>query len=186
MVILNQAILFLFGFKLSVIIDKVKMLEVQKLYPQYRALKDRRVENVEVPFERRSGMERRSPDRVALDQNLTRDIFEIKSRVSQLQKSNPKNIEKIAFTHNSAKVLQNNINADQFIRTTKPKQPDPIKKTESQSPAALAAGILASVLGGIVAATLIGPIGVGIAIGIGAYFGLKLLKQVVSLHLENK
>lgn len=162
------------------------MLEVQKLYPQYRAIKDRRVENVEVPFERRSGTERRSQNRVDLDSNLTRDIFEIKSRVAQLQKPNQKNIEKISFTQNSAKILQNQLNKDQFIKTIKSNQPDAIKSTKGQSSAVLASGILASVLGGIIAAAMIGPAGVGIAIGIGSYFGLKLLKQVVSLHLENK
>lgn len=161
------------------------MLEIHRLYPQYRIMQDRREQNTPVSFERRSGIDRRSEDRVSLDTNLTRDIFEIKSKVSQMQKSDPKTTEKISFTQNVSKAAQNSIKTDQFIKTTKPNPTDDNKKdSKPESSTALAAGILASVLGGIVTSAFLGPVGVGIAIGIGTYFGLKLLKQVVNSHLE--
>lgn len=163
------------------------MLSIHKLYPQYRITSDRREQNSPVSFERRSGVDRRAEDRVKLDTNLTRDIFEIKSKISQSQKSDPKNIEKVTFTQNSAKAAQNSIKADQFIRTTKQDSTEvPKKDSKPPSTTALAAGVFACVLGGIVASTFLGLAGVGIAVGVGTYFGLKLLKQVVESHLKDK
>lgn len=163
------------------------MLAIHKLYPQYRIISDRREQNTPVSFERRSGVDRRSENRVNLDTNLTRDIFEIKSKISQTPKTDQKNIEKVTFTQNSAKAAQNSINTDQFIRTTKPNSTEAQKKdSKPPSTTGLAAGVLASVLGGVVAATFFGAAGVCIAVGVGSYFGLKLLKQVIESHLKDK
>ncbi len=164
------------------------MLEVQKLYPQYKAIQDRRQQSVPVSFERRSGVERRSQDRVLLDTNLTRDIFEIKSKVSQLKKPESNNVSKVAFTQNAEKSALNSLKTDQFVKTTKTEPTDNAKapSKSNNNSAAMAIGILASVLGGIVASTLMGPAGVFVAVGLGAYCGGKLLKQVMSTHMKDK
>lgn len=170
------------------------MMDVVKLYPQYHVITDRRQQKAPVSpvaFERRSGIDRRSDDRIKLDTSLTRDIFEIKNKVAQLQKPENKpeykNIQGPAFTQNSAKVAQNILKADEFVKTTKPNTVENTKelaKAESNHGALL--GVFSAVLGGTLASTMLGIAGVGIAIGIGAFFGGKFLKSAIVSHLTNK
>ncbi len=164
------------------------MLEVQKLYPQYKAIQDRRQQSVPVESERRSGVERRSADRVQLDTNLTRDIFEIKSKVSQLQKPESNNVSKVAFTQNSEKASINSLKSDTFVKTTKTDATNTERNKPSSKPTspALAVGVLASVMAGVVASTFMGPAGVCVAAGLGVYFGGKLIKQVIETHMKDK
>lgn len=162
------------------------MIGIHKLYPQYRVIEDRRQQESPVTFERRSGAERRSEDRVKLDTNLTRDIFEIKSKISQVQKTDPKNSDKITFAQNTTNAAQNSIKTDQFVRTTKQNDVEIPKDTKSPSTAPMLAGVFASVLGGMVASAFLGPGGVAVAVGIGTYFGFKLLRQVISTHMKDK
>lgn len=155
------------------------MIEVQKLYPQYMTVTDRRKQAVPVNFERRSGVDRRSDNRVAMDTNLTRDIFEVKNKISQLQKTNP-----INFAQNISKAASNTVKADQFIKTGKEKPVESInKKDEAPSATALLGGILAITLGGVVASSFLGTAGAVLAVGFGAYFGGKVLKQMVVSHM---
>lgn len=166
------------------------MLEVNRLYPQYKVRQERRQQKAPVSpvaFERRSGIDRRTDDRIKLDTTLTRDIFEVKNKVSQLQKTTQSNSEKINFTQNVSRAVQKSIKSDQFIKTAKPntaETPKTIQKAKSDAGAL--AGVLAVVLGGTLASTLLGVAGVGIAIGLGAYFGGKVLRSAIVSHLKNK
>lgn len=161
------------------------MLDVVKLYPQYNIIRERRQQKSPVsPFniERRSGVDRRSDDRPKLDTTLTRDIFEIKSKVAQIQKH-----EKVTFNQNISKAAQNSLKTDQFIKATKPtlqERPKEIAKSNSQ--AGTLSGVLGVILGGTLASAFLGVAGVGIALGIGVYFGGKFLKNVIVSHLKNK
>lgn len=162
------------------------MLAIHKLYPQYSIVNDRRKQSSPVEFDRRSGIDRRSPDRVQLDTGLTRDIFEIKSKVSQLQNTAQKKAENITFTQNAPKIAQNNLKTDQFIRTTKPESTNQNSPSNiaSESSAASAAGALACVFGGIIAASCLGSVGAGMAIGLSTYFGGKVFKEIIVSHLK--
>lgn len=163
------------------------MLEVNRLYPQYIVMKERRQQTAPVSVERRSGMDRRSDNRVKLDTTLTRDIFEVKNKVNQIQKTAQKNIEKVTFTKNIHKAIQNSIKTDQFIKTTKSTPAENSKiVAKAKSDAGAIAGILAAVLGGTLASAFLGIAGVGIAIGLGAYFGGKILRSAIVSHLKNK
>ncbi len=165
------------------------MLRVDLLYPQYKVIKDRRQEQTPVAFERRSGVERRSQDRVALDTSLTKDIFEIRSKMSQAQSSSPvNNSQKVAFTQNSANAVLTSLKKDEFQRTTDKEvnKPSPKAVSKMDSAAPLALGILGCTLGGIIASSFMGPAGAVVAVGAGVYLGGKLVKQVVEAHLQDK
>lgn len=156
----------------------LEVLDVNKLYPQYQPMPDRRKQDSMVPFERRSGDDRRTPDRVQLDTNLTRDIFEIKNKVEQLQKV--VEASGLNFTQNAS----NTIYSDQFVTTNKNPQLDKaMKNTEPPTSTSILAGILAVTLGGVVAGAFFGTAGVAVALGIGAYMGGKALKQAVVEHM---
>lgn len=170
-------------------------MDVVRLYPQYNIIKERRQPTapiLPISFERRSGFDRRSDDRIKLDTTLTRDIFEIKGKVAQIQqiaqKSAPQKTEKITFNQNIAKAAQNSIKTDQFIKATNSTNlaDTPKKIAKPKSDAGALAGILAVVLGGTLASAFLGVAGVGIAIGLGAYFGGKALRSAIVSHLKNK
>lgn len=177
-------------------------MDVARLYPQYTIIRERRQQQAPkspVGFERRSGHDRRTENRVQLDTNLTRDIFEVRNKVSQIQQNSqnsgqkliqkilPRNLEKTTFSQNITKAAQNNINTDQFIKTAKTQLADASKTIiKSKSDAGAIAGIIGVALGGVLASTLLGPAGIGIALGLGVYFGGKLIKNVVTSHLKDK
>lgn len=171
------------------------MLDVVKLYPQYNLSKERRKEISPVSpvgYERRSGDDRRSEDRVKLDSKLTQDIFELKSKISQLNPGFPTTkSQEVSFTRNATTAIQNNIKADQFIKSAEltPKNlvdtPAEAQKANSQNGAL--GGVLATVLGGTLATALLGGLaGIGVTIGVGAYFGGKFLKNAIVSHIKNK
>lgn len=171
-------------------------MDVTRLYPQYNIIKDRRTQVnpiSPVNFERRSGKERRNEDRIQLDTGLTRDIFELKSKVSQLQKTEKtekggqQNTKGPAFTQNMSKAVQNSIKTDQFIKTIKPavkESPKEAAKAPSQTGAM--AGLIGIVLGGTLLSTVMGVVGVGIALAIGGFMGGKMLRGAIVNHLKNK
>ena len=162
------------------------MLDYTKLYPQYKVINDRRQQNVPVENDRRSGVERRSQDRVQLDTKLTRDIFEIRSKVTPFQRPDASNVSKVAFTQNAEKAVLNTLKTDQFVKSTPDETSSDakIEPTSNTKSAALAGGVLVSILGGIVVSTFMGPAGICIALGVGSYFGGKLLNQVISTHMR--
>ena len=173
-------------------------MDVIKLYPQYNIIGDRRMQTTPVSpvaFERRSGKERRDENRLKLDTTLTRDIFEIKSKVAKLdpseikseQKSDKKITQGTSFTQNVSKAAQNSIKTDQFIKTIKPnatESPKEIAKSKSQTGAI--AGLAAVVLGGTLLAPALGIAGVAVAVGIGVFMGGKLLRSAIKSHMKNK
>lgn len=156
------------------------MLEFQRLYPQYNVIADRRKQSVTVPFERRTGEERRSQDRVQLDTTLTRDIFEVKNKISQMQKTSP-----INFAQDVSKAPPSALNSDQFVKATKPSNNDnqPPKKSDPPSTTAIVGGILAVTLAGVLAGAFLGIGGAVVAVGLGAYIGGKALKQALVSHM---
>ena len=164
------------------------MLDVNRLYPQYSVSSERRKQNISVPFERRSGNDRRAEERVAMDANLTRDIFEVRNSISELHKSTQKNAEKLQIDSTSAISTPVALEADKFVKTEKTKQTEPVNKTyEPPSTMALMGGILAVAMGGVIATTLLGTAGAVIAVGFGAYIGGKVLKQaIVNQIVENE
>lgn len=163
-------------------------MEVYRLYPQYRIVSDRRRENVPVENDRRSGTERRSQSRVTLDTELTRDIFEIKSKVSQIQKTSPKNVESLSFRQNSSLATQETSAKDQFVKTINETNNTPAKEIQISkgNKDMMLAGVMLSVMAGVISAAFLGPVAAGIGIGVGVYLGGKLLKQTVSTHLNEK
>lgn len=156
-------------------LKELNLISVQRLYPQYISLTDRRKQTVPVAFERRSGLERRSQDRVAMDTKLTRDIFEVKSRISQFQ-----SIEPVSFSKNITKAAINSLKSDQFIKTTKNETLNLVNKSKD-NPAAtvLLGGILSVGLVGAMAGAFFGPAAGVVALGFGAYLGGKVLKQAI-------
>lgn len=168
-------------------------LDVIKLYPQYNIISERRQKFAPVSpvspsgVERRSGMDRRNDDRVKLDTNLTKDIFEIKSKVAQIQKHQSNSLEKITFSQNITKATQHSLKTDQFIKSTKPTLTEsPKELAKSKSEVGALAGLAGVVLGGTLASAFLGVAGVGIAIGLGAYLGAKFLRSAIVSHMKNK
>lgn len=169
------------------------MLEINKLYPQYNIIQERRQQRTAVPFERRSGIDRRAADRVKLDTTLTRDIFQIKNTVAQLPQlpqlpiTAAKKVEPKALAQRTDKALQHSVNGDQFVRTTKQEKTDSPKEiAKSKSEAGTLAGVLGVMLGGTLAATFLGAAGIGLAVGLGVYFGGKMLRSAIISHLKNR
>lgn len=158
------------------------MINMQ-LYPQYQVVSDRRKKNVPVAFERRSGVERRCENRVAMDTKLTRDIFEVKNKVAQLQRTNPVN-----FSQDVSKAASNAIKTDQFVKQDFSKTAEKLAESKnSPSTTAMLGAVLGVALAGVVASSLLGPAGAVVAIGFGAYMGGKVLKQMVVSHMvENE
>lgn len=164
-------------------------MEVSKLYPQYYITKERRQQNASSPvkYERRSGMDRRVDDRIKLDTTLTKDIFEIKSKVAHIQKTLPKNIEKITFKQNIAKAFQNSIKTDQFIKSTKPNlKESPKELNKAKSDIGARAGLLGVMLAGTFSAAVMGVAGAVVAVGLGVYVGGRVLAKAIASHLKNK
>jgi len=160
-----------------------------RLYPQYNIVQERRKQqinfspNANILFERRSGEDRRSGDRVQLDTNLTRDIFEVKNKVVQLQqKTSPQNV---SFMRTLEKIAPSS--TDKFVRIIKPTQietPRQIQKEKSE--AGSVGGVIAAMLGGIMASTFLGTAAVGVVVGLGVYFGAKLVKNALLSHVKDK
>ena len=157
------------------------MLEFQRLYPQYQTTTDRRKQNVPVAFERRSGEDRRTQERVALDTNLTRDIFQVKNSIVNIQKTAPQKIE------NVSKAATNTIKADQFIKEQKINDSSKIEKPQEPISASTIMGTILGVgLVGIVASTFLGTVGAVFSVCLGAYCGGKMLKQAIVAHLVDE
>lgn len=162
------------------------MLDVTKLYPQYYTVKDRRTQSEPVAFERRCGRDRRSEDRVYLDTKLTKDIFEVRSKVNQAQKSSENKTDNISFKQNIAKAAINSVKTDQFIKSGVENANNFAKSPKKTSSAVPVAGALMFALGGVLAATTFGPVGAGVAVAIGACVGAKAVSEGVRSHLKKK
>ena len=100
------------------------MEKISSLYPQYQRNQDRRQQNIPVAVERRSGVDRRSQDRVVLDTQLTKDIFEVKSKVAKLESIAPALFAQQVTTQNPTFASMNNFTQDQLVKETKPDPKD--------------------------------------------------------------
>lgn len=140
------------------------------------------MQSVPVSFERRSGIDRRTEQRAQLDTKITRDIFEVRNKLSQLQPTSKQKVENSASFKGLSMAPQ--VSKDEFVRIKPTDNPKPIEKTDAQEGAlGLAFG---AVLGGAVASTFLGSAAIGIALGLGVYFGGKLFKEAVSHHIAKK
>ncbi len=161
------------------------MYRINALYPQYQYSKDRRQQNVPVAFERRSGVERRTEDRVQLDTQLTRDIFEVKGKIKDITgtigfNSSQKNISNIANT-----TAANSAQADQFIKTKNLEEMNNPNAKQNSSKS-LETGLLAVALAGVLFTPFIGTAGVVIALGATLYVGGKVLKNAIVEQAKDK
>ncbi|MDD3150631.1 MAG: hypothetical protein PHV68_07325 [Candidatus Gastranaerophilales bacterium] len=167
------------------------MISVGKLYPQYRVLDDRRQNNLCVENDRRTGMDRRSPDRVRLHTELTKDIFEVKNKVATFQgdnvkaetaqKTEPTQItriaEKIPFINN----LSKNDNTLRDINKTNN------NLSKEQSAEVMKIGILSGIFVGMVGALALNSVVIGIAgVGVGCYIGARIAKNIIVSHSKDK
>lgn len=147
------------------------MIKVDTLYPQYKIIQDRRREEnpvSPVAFERRSGIDRRSPDRVRLNSQLTRDVFEVKGKINTI-KQTQKMAEKVPFTSNVLNILKPNNKT----------MTDASSKVETAKVAAVSGVFL-----GLLAALTLNPIAGVAALAIGSYVGAKAFKAAVASHIK--
>lgn len=164
------------------------MKRIVSLYPQYQRSEDRRKQNIPVAVERRSGKDRRSEDRVVLDKQLTKDIFEVKSHLAKLDTFAPglfvDRVSSQAPTFASRSVL----GTDNLQKTvTKPDFKE-IKKEEEklQDRASMSfqIGVLSTALAGAIAISFMGPTAAVIALGTTAYIGARVLKAVMVKEMQ--
>lgn len=165
------------------------MHRITSLYPQYQKSQDRRQQNIPVAVERRSGRERRSPDRVALDHQLTKDIFEVKSQVAKLENIMPKlfemNVTKQAPTFGS----MNNMTQDQLVKESKPDMAAIARqeaKLQEKASTSFQIGVIAAALAGSIAVSFMGSAGAVIAIGTVLYIGARVLKTMITKEIEDE
>lgn len=166
------------------------MHNITNLYPQYRISPDRRQQNIPVAIERRSGRDRRSADRIQMDAQLTRDIFQVKAQVSKLETLAPKFFEANVTTKPPTFGSMNNLANDQFVKQVKPIDIKEIerKQEELQDRASLSfqIGIIGSALAFGIAISFMSNIGAIIAIGTSMYIGVKVLKALIAKEIKEE
>lgn len=159
------------------------------LYPQYQRSQDRRQQNIPVAVDRRSGNDRRSQDRVVMDTKLTKDIFEVKSKVAKLEAIAPSLFAHQVTTQNPTFASMNNFTQDQLVKETKPDN-SAIARQEAQlkdkASTSFKAGILTAALAGALAVSFLGPVGGVIAVGTALYVGARVLKVVMDKELRDE
>lgn len=149
------------------------MIKIDTLYPQYKVIQDRRTQGnpvSPVAFERRTGIDRRSPDRVRLNSALTKDIFELKGSVNNIKQSQ-KIAEKIPFT-------------SQILNMIKPTSKIETQNTNKIETAKVAA--LSGIFLGLIGALALGPVAGIASVALGGYVGAKAYKAMVASHIEPK
>ena len=163
------------------------MEKITRLYPQYQFSQDRRQQDIPVAVERRSGRERRNADRVQLDSQLTRDIFEVKDKVAKIESMAPKlfevNISKQAPTFTSMNNMQN----DQLVKEKKLQLAEIERQEELlQDKASLSFqfGIISAALAFSIAVSFMSSIGSIIAVTTAAYIGARVLKTLVAKEMQ--
>lgn len=164
------------------------MHRITSLYPQYQRSQDRRQQNIPVAIDRRSGLDRRSPDRVALDRQLTKDIYDVKSKVAKLEELAPKlfetNITKQAPTFGA----MNNMNQDQLVKAVKPDMAEIARqeaKLQDKASTSFQVGVIAAALAGAIAVSFMGSAGAVIAIGTTLYIGGRIIKTLIAREIKD-
>ena len=167
----------------------MSMEKIEKLYPQYKSSPDRRQNNIPVAVERRSGMDRRSQDRVVMDTQLTRDIFEVKSKVAKLESFAPALFAQQVTTQNPTFASMNNFMQDQLVKETKPSHTE-IERQEAmlqdKASTSFKMGVVAAALAGAIAVSFLGPTGAVIGVGTALYIGAKALKIAVEKEIKEE
>ena len=161
---------------------------VTRLYPQYQRSQDRRQRNIPVAVDRRSGQDRRSEDRVVLDKQLTRDIFEIKSKVAKLEELAPKLFEANVTRQAPTFTSMNNMTQDILVKESKPDMNAQLRQeSEKQDDVStmFKVGVLAAALGVSAFLSLFSSAGVVILLGTGLYIGGRILKTVLVDELKD-
>src|SRR5574344_462735 len=148
------------------------MIEMNKLYPQYGFVSDRRKQNVPVAVDRRSGIDRRTGTRINLDNNLTRDINDVKTKLTQSNDVKFGNkAQTISFTQNASKAVQHALPKDVFVKSTRDsevaRQTANIEVNKKYSSDTMLAGVLGSVFIGTLVAGSAGVAGIAIVAGLG-------------------
>ncbi len=164
------------------------MHRITTLYPQYKLSEDRRQQNIPVAVDRRSGKDRRGEDRVALDRQLTKDIFEVKSKVAKLEALAPSLFAQQVTTKNPTFASMNNFTQDQLVKESKPDM-SAIARQEAQlqdkASTSFAVGILSAALAGAIAVSFMGTAGAVIAIGTTLYIGARVLKTLMAKEIQD-
>ncbi len=164
------------------------MERITGLYPQYQIKKDRRQQNIPVAVERRSGRDRRSEDRVALDTTLTKDIYTVKKQVAKIEALAPKLFEQNVTKQAPTFTSMNNMTQDQLVKESKPdfsalqRQEAALKNKASLS---FQLGILSAALAGAIALSFLGSTGAVIALGTSFYVGARIVKALIVKNLKN-
>ena len=163
------------------------MHRITSLYPQYKRSEDRRQQNIPVAVERRSGRDRRSQDRVVLDRQLTKDLYEVKSHVAKLEALAPKLFADRVTTQPPNFGSMNNFTQDQLVKESKPDFAA-IARQEAQlqdkASTSFQVGILSAALAGAIAVSFMGTAGAVIAIGTSLYIGARVLKVLIAKEVN--
>lgn len=164
------------------------MQRVNRLYPQYQRSQDRRQQNIPVAVERRSGRDRRSEDRVVLDKQLTRDLYDVKSKVAKLEALSPKifedNVTKQAPTFSA----MNNMTQDILLKESKPDFSEIARREaeiESMEATKFQIGMIAAALVAAVGLSFLSSAGAVIAIGTALYIGGRVLKTLIANQIKD-
>jgi hypothetical protein len=164
------------------------MQRVNRLYPQYQRSQDRRQQNIPVAVERRSGRDRRSEDRVVLDKQLTRDLYDVKSKVAKLEALSPKifedNVTKQAPTFSA----MNNMTQDILVKESKPDFSEIARREaeiESMEATKFQIGMIAAALVAAVGLSFLSSAGAVIAIGTALYIGGRVLKTLIANQIKD-
>ncbi len=168
---------------------RIFMERITGLYPQYQSSKDRRQNNIPVAIDRRSGNDRRSSDRVALDKQLTRDIFEVKSKVAKLEALAPKIFENNVTTQAPTFSSMNNTTQDMLVKESKPDNTDIARreaKLQQTADTSFKVGMIAAALAASIAVSFMGTAGAVIAVGTSFYIGARVLKTMVAKELNDR
>lgn len=163
------------------------MDKITKLYPQYQFSKDRRQQDIPVAVERRSGKDRRNSDRIRMDSQLTKDIFEVKEKVAKFESMAPKLFEANISRQAPTFTGMNNMQNDQLVKEKKLQLAEIERQEEKlQDKASLSfqIGIIAAALAFSIAVSFMSSIGSVIAVTTAAYIGARVLKALVTREVQ--
>lgn len=164
------------------------MYAINGLYPQYKRSADRRQQNIPVAIDRRSGKDRRSEDRVMLDKQLTKDIFEVKSKVAKLESLSPKLFENNVVKQAPSFSETNNMTKDILVKRNMPDSTELARRELRMKKAEMLKfqiGLIATALAAAAILTSLTGAGAVIALGTGAYIGGRILKLVITRELSD-
>lgn len=165
------------------------LYSVQRLYPQYQRSQDRRQRDIPVAIDRRSGVDRRNEDRVVLDKQLTKDIFEVKSKVAKLEALSPKLFSENVVKQAPSFSAMNNTTQDLLVKEAK-LDPSELARQElklkEKEATVFKMGMIAFGLAAAIGLSCMSTAGAVIAIGTGLYIGARALKAAIVRETKDK